>query len=79
MTDDSYPDYPSHYRPRTRAGWIAVVLFLALMSLVEPPIVTSWANRIEPWIFGMPFLYSYLLIVYVALIGVLLWAQSRGL
>jgi hypothetical protein len=79
MTDDSYPDYPSHYRPRTRTGWIAVVLFLALMSLAEPPIVTSWANRIEPWIFGMPFLYSYLLIVYVALIGVLLWAQSRGL
>ncbi len=79
MTGDSYPSYRSHYRPRTRAGWIAVVLFLALMSLAEPPIVTSWANRIEPWIFGMPFLYSYLLIVYVALIGVLLWAQSRGL
>jgi hypothetical protein len=79
MTGDSYPSYRSHYRPRTRAGWIAVVLFLALLSLAEPPIVTSWANRIEPWIFGMPFLYSYLLIVYVALIGVLLWAQSRGL
>jgi len=79
MTDDSYPSYRSHYRPRTRAGWLAVVLFLALLSLAEPPIVTSWANRIDPWIFGMPFLYSYLLIVYVALIGVLLWAQSRGL
>ena len=79
MTDDSYPSYRSHYRPRTRAGWLAVVLFLALLSLAEPPIVTSWANRIDPWIFGMPFLYSYLLIVYVALIGVLFWAQSRGL
>jgi choline-glycine betaine transporter len=79
VTDDSYPDYPSHYRPRTRAGWIALVVFLALMSLAEPPIVTSWANRIEPWVFGMPFLYSYLLVVYVALICVLLWAQKRGL
>ena len=79
MNQDSYPSYPSHYRPRTRAGWVAVVLFLLLMVLVEPPIVTSWANRIEPWILGMPFLYAYLLIIYVALIGVLLWAQRRGL
>lgn len=79
MTDDSYPSYSSHYRPRTRAGWIALVLFVALMCLAEPPFATSWANRIEPWVFGMPFLYAYLLIVYVALIGVLLWAQKRGL
>jgi len=49
------------------------------MSLAEPPFVTSWANRIEPWILGMPFLYAYLLMVYVALIGVLLWAKWRGL
>jgi hypothetical protein len=56
-----------------------VILFLALMSLAQPPIVTSWANRIEPTLFGMPFLYAYLLIIYVALIGVLLWSQRRGL
>ena len=79
MTEDSYPSYPSHYRPRTRAGWIALVAFLALLSLAEPPFVTSWANRTEPWILGMPFLYAYLLVVYVALIGVLLWAKWRGL
>lgn len=79
MTDNSYPDYPSHFRPRTRAGWIALVVFLALLSLAEPPFATSWANRVEPWILGMPFLYAYLLFIYVALIGVLLWAQKRGL
>jgi len=79
MMDDSYPKYPSHYRPRTRSGWIAVVLFLALLALAEPPFATTWANRIEPWILGMPFLYAYLLIIYVALIGVLLWAKRQGL
>ena len=79
MMDGSYPKYPSHYRPRTRSGWIAVVLFLALLALAEPPFATTWANRIEPWILGMPFLYAYLLIIYVALIGVLLWAKRQGL
>ena len=26
------PEYRSHYRPRTRDGWIAVVLFLTLFA-----------------------------------------------
>jgi len=56
-----------------------VVLFLGLMALAQPPIVHVWANRIEPWVFGVPFLYGYLLVVYVALIGVLLWVLRRGL
>jgi len=72
-------EIPSHYRPRTRNGWVAVVLFLFLMVLVEPPIVHSLANRIDPWILGFPFLYSYLFIVYCLLIGVLLWALRKGL
>ena len=79
MSEDSYPKYRSHFVPRSRAGWIAVLCFVGLMALAQPPIATSWANRIEPWILGMPFLYSYLLFVYIALIGVLLWAQRRGL
>lgn len=58
---------------------MAVLLFLALLALAEPQIVDTLANRIYPWIFGFPFLYSYLLIIYVALIGVLLWAMRRGL
>jgi choline-glycine betaine transporter len=69
----------SHYLPRTRNGWIAVVLFLLLMVLVEPPVVHTLANRIEPWILGVPFLYAYLLVAYCLLIGVLLWAMGRKL
>ncbi len=76
-TNDSYPEYRSHYRPRTRHGWTAVILFVALFALTQPPFVSSLANRIEPTILGMPFLYVYLLVIYVALIGVLIWARRR--
>jgi hypothetical protein len=65
--------------PRSRDGWIAVVAFLALMALAQPPVVHRLANRIEPWVLGMPFLYAWLLGVYVAMIGVLLWTQRKGL
>jgi hypothetical protein len=47
--------------------------------LVEPPILFSVANRVEPWILGVPFLYAYLFLVYVALIAVLLWTLRRRL
>jgi len=69
----------SHYRPRSPSGWIALVLFLGLLALAQPPVVHGVVNRIEPWVLGMPFLYAYLLFVYTALIGVLLWAMRRGL
>ena len=69
----------SHYLPRTRNGWIAVILFLVGMVLVEPPVVHTLANRMEPWILGVPFLYAYLLVLYSLLIGVLLWAMGRKL
>ena len=71
--------FRSHLRPRTRQGWVGVVLFLALFLLAEPPVVHSLANRIEPWILGVPFLYAYLLLIYSALIAVLIWALKRGL
>lgn len=73
------PSFRSHLLPRTRAGWVAVLGFLALLALAEPPFVNTLANRIQPWILGVPFLYAYLLIVYVALIGLLLWAMRRKL
>ncbi len=73
-----YPEYRSHYRPRTRDGWIAVVLFVVLFALTQPPFVHGLANRIAPWILGLPFLYAYLLVIYFALIAVLIWAQWRG-
>jgi len=69
----------SHYVPRTRDGRIAVAAFLALFAFTQPPLVYWIGNRIEPDPAGIPFLYAYLLILYVALIGVLLWARWRGL
>ncbi len=75
---DEYPNYRSHYRPRTRDGWIAVLAFCALFALTQPPFVYLVANRITPWVLGLPFLYAYLLVLYFALIAVLSWAQRRG-
>lgn len=76
---DAQARRPSHYRPRTRAGWTALLLFGLLMVLAQPPVVHGIVNRIEPWILGMPFLYAYLLVVYTALIAVLVWAMRRAL
>jgi len=67
----------SHYIPRTGAGRAAVVAFLLLLALTQPPAVFVFANRVTPWILGLPFLYAYLLGLYVALIAVLLWAVAR--
>jgi len=79
-TDDrGYPRFGSHYLPRTRTGRITVIAFLVLMALAEPPIVFAFANRVEPWLLGMPFLYAWLLFVYIGLIAVLIVALRRGL
>ncbi len=72
------PPFRSHYRPRTTAGWVAIVSFAILMALAQPPIVHTLADRIEPSLLGLPFLYVYLLAVYVLMIGVLIWAMRKG-
>lgn len=77
--DHEYPRYRSHFLPRTKRGWIAVVLFSALLALTQPPAVYAIANRLEPWLLGVPFLYAYLLLIYGALIAVLFWAQRKEL
>ncbi|MBI4541143.1 MAG: hypothetical protein HY704_16705 [Gemmatimonadetes bacterium] len=74
---DPRPTYRSHYLPRTRRGRTAVLAFLVLMALAQPPAVYWLANRIDPWILGLPFLYAYLLAVYLGLIAVLVWAVLR--
>jgi hypothetical protein len=56
-----------------------VILFVVLFAMAEPPLVFSLANRVDPWVLGVPFLYAYLLLVYSLLIGVLLWALKKGL
>lgn len=63
----------AHGWPRSRAGRILLYLFVGLMALTQWPALTM-ANRIEPTIGGMPFLFVYLLVLYAALIGVLVTA-----
>jgi hypothetical protein len=75
---DSYPEYASHFVPRTSRGRLATGLFVVLLLLAEPPIVFVFANRIDPWLLGVPFLFGYLLLVYVALIVVLIQAALRS-
>ena len=70
--------FRSHYIPRTRNGWIAVVSFFLLFLLVEPPFTHMLANRVDPWLLGFPFLYTYLFVLYSGLICVLIWALRRG-
>ena len=68
----------SHLIPRTRDGRIASVLFLVFMAMAQPPVVHGFANRVEPWILGTPFLYAWLFAAYVGMIVVLIWALRRG-
>ncbi|HSH75090.1 MAG TPA: hypothetical protein VLA09_05385 [Longimicrobiales bacterium] len=68
----------SHWIPRTRDGWTATIAFVALFLLAMPPVTHTALNRVEPWIFGVPFIFAALLVVYVALIAVLIWALRRG-
>ena len=54
-----------------------MTLFCGLFALTQPPLLYA-ANRVTPWVLGLPFIYAYLLLIYCALIAVLLWAQRRG-
>jgi len=72
------PTYRSHLIPRTRDGWIATVTFLVVFALAMPPFTHTVWDRLYPTILGMPFFYSVLLFLYLALIGVLIWAYRRG-
>ena len=76
---DDRPHFRTHYLPRTRDGWIALVAFLALFALCMPPVTHTLWNRVEPWILGVPFFYAVLCFVYTALVGVLIWVHRRGL
>lgn len=77
--EEKYPTYRNHFIPRTRAGKRIVLVFLVLFAMTQPPVVYLFANRIQPWILGLPFLYAYLLVLYLLLIGVLVWARAKGL
>jgi hypothetical protein len=68
----SEPQRRSHWWPRTGRGRIGLVGFLGTLALAQPPIVFVVANRIEPMVLGVPFLYAYLTGVYVLLLAVML-------
>lgn len=53
--------------------------FLGLFAFTQPPLVFWIANRVEPSVAGVPFLYAYLFVFYLLLIAVLVWARRRGL
>jgi len=72
------PGRRSHLVPRTRDGWIATVAFVVVFLLAMPPVTHTLLNRTEPWILGVPFIFAALFAVYVALIGILIWAYRRG-
>lgn len=69
----------SHWWPRTAAGRVAVLSFLGALTLAQPPVVWLVANRIRPLLFGLPFLYAWLLLVYLLMMTVLILAWRRGL
>ena len=71
-------DRQNHYLPRSFKGRVAVGLFLLFFLLSQPPLVFWLANRIEPVLLGMPFLYLFLLVDYFILIGILIWARRKG-
>ena len=68
----------SHFIPRTRDGWIATISFVVLFLFAMPPVTHTVLNRVDPWLFGLPFFYAVLLLIYIALIGVLIWTHRRG-
>ncbi len=66
----------NHFVPRTRDGWLAASTFLLLVLATQPPVVYLVAdNRLQ--ILGIPFLYFYLLALYLCQIGILIWAAIR--
>ena len=70
---------PSHLHPRTSAGWIVTVGWLALFMLAMPPVTHVVLDRPDVWVAGVPLFFAALLVVYSGLIGVLVWALRRGL
>ncbi len=54
-----------------------IILLLAGFALIEFPGV-FFINRIEPVIFGMPFIYSFVLIVWACMCIILFYAYKKN-
>lgn len=66
------------FAPRTRNGRLATAAFAVIFLMALPPFTHVVLNRVEPALFGVPFLYAALFAVYCALIAVLVWAYRKG-
>jgi len=75
---DRYRVFPSHYMPRTRTGRTVAGLYLALLLGAEWPLLPL-ANRIDPTVAGMPFLFVYLGVIYTVKVALLVYAARRQL
>lgn len=73
-----YRDFRSHYLPRTAKGRASVFLFIAALAFAEWPLLPL-ANRIEPTLFGFPFLFTYLTVIYAIKLAVLIYAARNRL
>ncbi|MDS2173528.1 hypothetical protein Q7C18_12530 [Nesterenkonia sp. CL21] len=59
------------YTLKTKVMW---TLIITLLALAQFPGVLFFHDVAEPRIFGMPFIYGYIIIIWALLCGVLLWA-----
>lgn len=69
--------FRSHLWPRTAEGRRLAMTYVVATLLAQPPIVLL-ANRIEPRVASMPFLYVWLGLAYTAMIAILWRAWRRG-
>ncbi|MDO5491762.1 MAG: hypothetical protein Q4F96_05130 [Bacillota bacterium] len=60
-----------------RKRWIAVLLIIGFAALEFPGILIV-CERDEPFIFGLPFLYGYVICGWMYMSGVLFYAYRTG-
>ena len=70
--------FKNHLIPRSRKGKLVTLTVLCLYLLIQWPIL-QFANRMEPFVLGMPFLYVYLLFIYCCIIAVMVYACLQDL
>lgn len=71
-------EFRSHLWPRTATGRRHLFAYVGATLLAQPPVVLL-ANRIEPRLLSIPFLYVWLGFAYTLMVVVLIRAWRRGL
>ncbi|MFD1707489.1 hypothetical protein ACFSCZ_12215 [Siminovitchia sediminis] len=53
---------------------IFVLILAAMVSLIVHPTPFGWANRIDPWVLGIPFVMFWVILICTLMCGVMiLW------